>query len=400
MKKKVLIFIEDGSYTFDNRVLREAKALREAGWGVTVISPRFRGDPLYKRFDADLRAYFYPKPDAETLLGHFKEVFVTLTLGSLLTFWVLLRHGFSVFHACNPMDILWMIAWPYKLFGKRFIYDQHDLVPELILSRSNLDPKGWPVKIFLWFEKCSYRLANVVIATNESYKEKAVSRGKKRGGDVFVVRNGPDLDKFRPSPPKKDLRSDHEILVGYLGNMNPQDGADYLLQAARAIVRHRSLPHIKFVFVGGGSSQPRLQEECKNWGLGDSVTFTGRIPDEEMLAVLNACDICVQPDPFNPLNDLSTMNKVMEYMALEKPVIAFDLKETRVSGGEAALYVKPNDVGALAEKIIFLSERPDLRRQMGRAGRLRIETKLAWRFSVPQLLNAYAAAWGSNRPAE
>jgi len=399
LKKKVLLFIEDGSFTFDNRVLREAKALREAGWTVTVISPKFKGDPLYKRIDKSLRAYYYPKPDAETLLGHFKEVFVTLTLGSLLTFWVWLRHGFSVFHACNPMDILWMIAWPYKLIGKKFIFDQHDLVPELILSRSNLDPKGWALKFFLWFEKCSYRLANTVIATNESYKEMAVVRGKKRAEDVFVVRNGPDLGKFRPVPPKKGLKSEHEILVGYLGNMNPQDGADYLLQAARVIVRDRSLPHIKFVFIGGGSSQPRLHAESKNWELEANVTFTGRVPDEEMLAILSACDICVQPDPMNPLNNLSTMNKVMEYMALEKPVIAFDLKETRVSGGDAALYVKPNEIGALAEQIVFLAERAKLRGDMGRAGRQRIENTLAWEYSIPELLSAYAAAWGAENTA-
>ncbi len=392
LKKKVLLFIEDGSFTFDNRVLRETKALREAGWSVTVISPKFKGDPLYRRIDEDLRAYAYPKPDAETLMGHFKEVFVTLTLGSLLTFWVYLRHGFSVFHACNPMDILWLIAWPYKLIGKKFIFDQHDLVPELILSRSNVDPQGWFIKIFLWFEKRSYRLADVVIATNESYKEKAVVRGKKRTEDVFVVRNGPDLRKFRPVPPNKGIKSEHEILVGYLGNMNPQDGADYLLRAARVIVRERRLSHIKFVFIGGGSSQPRLHQESRSWGLDDSVTFTGRIPDAEMLAALSACDICVQPDPMNPLNDLSTMNKVMEYMAMEKPVIAFDLKETRVSGGDAALYVKPNDVGALVDQIIFLADRPDLRRQMGRAGRRRIEGMLAWKFSVEGLLNAYKAA--------
>ncbi len=387
--KKALIFIEDGSFSYDNRVIREANALVNAGWGVTVISPKYPDDPVYKKISKNLRAYFYAKPTMESILGHVIEGFCSLFFGTFLTFWVFVRHGFSVFHACNPMDLLWVIALPYKLLGKKFIFDQHDLVPELMQSRGFKNPKSKIFKTLVWLEKNSYRLADTVIATNESYKETAIERGRKKPEDVFVVRNGPDLDNFKIVPPKKGLKNKAEILVGYLGNMNPQDGTEYLLKAAEEIIKKWGIANIKFVFVGGGSSQPDLHEESLNMGLESHVKFTGRIPDDEMLSVLSACDICVQPDPFNPLNDKSTMNKVLEYMALEKPVIAFDLKETRVSCGDAALYAKTNDVIDLADKIIYLTNNPELRSHMMKVGRERVEKKLAWDYSVPYLLGAY-----------
>lgn len=387
--KKALIFIEDGSFSYDNRVIREANALVNAGWGVTVISPKYPDDPFYKKISKNLRAYFYAKPTMESILGHVIEGFCSLFFGTFLTFWVFVRHGFSVFHACNPMDLLWMMALPYKLLGKKFIFDQHDLVPELMQSRGFKNSKSKIFKTLVWLEKNSYRLADTVIATNESYKETAIERGRKKPEDVFVVRNGPDLDKFKIVSPKEGLKNKEEILIGYLGNMNPQDGTEYLLRAAEEIVKKRGIANIKFVFVGGGSSQPDLYEESLKMGLESHVNFTGRIPDDEMLSVLSACDICVQPDPFNPLNDKSTMNKVLEYMALEKPVIAFDLKETRVSCGDAALYAKTNEVTDLADKIIYLTNNPELRSNMAKAGRERVEKKLAWDYSVPYLLGAY-----------
>ena len=388
-RKKALLFIEDGSFSYDNRVRREAKALNDAGWDITVISPRYKKDPLYKKVNDNLRAYYYPKPDTESLPGHVIELIFSVFFGSVLTFWVFIRHGFSVFLACNPMDILWLIALPYKFIGKKFIFDQHDLVPELILSRSDINPRGLMIKIFYLFERISYRLANVVISTNESYKEVAISRGSKKPEAVFVVRNGPDLNKFQVVPPKQGLKKASEILVGYLGNMNPQDGVGYLLEAADIIVNKQSRESVKFVFVGGGSSQPKLADEAVRMGLEKNVLFTGRIPDDDMLATLCACDICVQPDPYNPLNDKSTMNKVMEYMALEKPVVTFDLKETRVSCGEAALYVTPNKSAEMAEKILFLADRPEIRSDMGKAGRERIEKKLSWSYSIPYLIAAF-----------
>ena len=255
------------------------------------------------------------------------------------------------------------------------------------------------MRALLFLEKRSYRLADTVIATNESYKETAVLRGGKSPDDVFVVRNGPDLKKFRPVPPMTGLKGTGQILVGYLGNMNPQDGVDHLLKAAETVVLRHGRRDIRFLLIGGGGAQPGLVELSRSLGLEKNVSFTGRIPDDAMLSSLNACDICVQPDPFNPLNDKSTMNKVMEYMALKKPVVAYDLKETRVSGGDAVLYARPDDVDGLARAIMALADQPEARAEMGRKGRERVERLLSWEHSVPFLLAAYRHALAGKSPS-
>ncbi len=387
MNKKALIFIEDGSFTYDNRVIRETEALLNAGWDITVICPKYPDDPFYRKIIHNLRVYFYPKPNAETALGHLFEHTVSIFFGSILTFWVSIKHGFSVFQGCNPMDILWAIILPYKLFGKKFVFDQHDLCPELLLSREGGSKNTILYKVLMALEKISFKVADSVIATNESYKQVAIERGEKSPEDVFVVRNGPDLNKFKKVPPKSGLKGNTEFLVGYLGNMNYQDGVDYLLEAAKRIVETRD--DIRFIFIGGGSCQPNLKEMAKKMGLERYATFTGRLPDAEMLETLCACDICVQPDPLNALNEVSTMNKAMEYMAIEKPVVTFDLKETRVLCGDAALYAKPNDAAELAQKIMHLADNFDLRVEMARKGKARVEMFLSWEYSVPNLIAAY-----------
>jgi len=392
--KRAVIFIEDGSFSYDNRVIREAQALVNAGWDITVICPKDKGDPFYRRVSNRLRVYHYYKPATESIIGHVYETLFSLIFGFGLTFYVHLRHGFSVFQACNPMDILWLIALPYKAIGKKFIFDHHDLVPELLMSRNHLESPDLVYRIARVLERCSFKLADAVISTNESYRDIALDRGGKIPGQVFVVRNGPDLNKFKPVCPKRGLKKKGEILVGYLGNMNPQDGVEYLLSAAEIIRDNFGAKNIKFVFVGGGGSQKRLMLEARNRCLEKDAIFTGRIPDDEMLGILSACDICVQPDPKNPLNDMSTMNKALEYMALEKPVVAFDLKETRVSCGSAAIYAKPNDPRDLAEKIVYLAAHEELRHYSGKMGRQRIEKELAWEYSVPYLIEAYGFVIG------
>jgi glycosyltransferase involved in cell wall biosynthesis len=394
MKKKALFLIEDGSFTFDNRVIREANALIGVGWDVTVICPKNRKDPIYRRDGDHLRIYFYPKHEACSALGHILEHGTSILAVTILSWFVFLRHGFRVIHACNPMDILWIPSMPFKLFGVRYIFDHHDLSPELYLCRGEGSDKSLFFRILSWLEKMSFRFANVVISTNESYKKIALDRGGKQADEVFVVRNGPDLEKFRAVPPRTDLKHEGDILVGYLGNMNPQDGVDYLLRAAEEIVTKRGLKNMRFVFVGGGSYQATLAKMSVVMGLEECVTFTGRLPDDGMLSTLSACDICVQPDPRNPLNDKSTMNKVMEYMALAKPVVAFDLTETRVSCGEAALYAEPNSEVDLASKILDIAGNSELRDRMGQEGRKKVEDELAWSYSVPKLLAAYERATG------
>jgi glycosyltransferase involved in cell wall biosynthesis len=389
MRKKALIFIEDNTFSHDNRVIREAAALNDAGWDITVVCPRYPEDPFYKRVSDNLRVYFYPKPNAVSAAGHLVEHAITLFFGTLFVFWVQVRHGFQILHACNPMDTLWMLAAPYRLFGKKFVYDQHDLCPELYLSREESGRKSLFFKALLFLEQMSYRTAAAVISTNESYKSIAVERGGRSPESVFIVRNGPNLSKFRPVEPRKDLKKDGEILVGYLGNINLQDGVDRLLIAAKQVVFENGRKNIRFVLVGGGAYQPELVKLSAEMGLSDCVKFTGRVSDDEMLRTLCACDICVQPDPYNPLNDVSTMNKVMEYMALSKPVIAFDLKETRFSCGDAALYADPHDTDDLGRKIMELAGNAGLREKMAVMGRKRVETVLAWPFSVPHLIAAY-----------
>jgi len=388
--KKALIFIEDGSFLLDNRVQREAGTLSRAGWRISVICPRYPGEKRHDR-QGPIHIYRYRKWTlGDGFLGHLCEYASSLLKGGVLSLWVFLRHGFRVFHACNPPDILFLLGNFYKLFGVRFLFDHHDLCPELYLSRFR-NPTPLVFKVLSRMEKLTLKSADVVIATNQSYRRLEMQRGPVRPERIFVVRNGPDLEKFKPGPPDPELAVMEKIVVGYLGNMNPQDGVDFLVRAAHYLRERKNRNDLHFVFIGAGDAHGELRELSRKLGLEETCRFAGRLPDAEMLAALNACDICVQPDPSNPLNDASTMNKVMEYMALAKPVVAFDLPETRFSGGTAALYAEPNRIEDLAEKILLLADNPDLRKELGEQGRRRVEEHLCWRHSEAALLAAYAA---------
>jgi glycosyltransferase involved in cell wall biosynthesis len=388
MKQKVLVFIEDGSFTYDNRVKREVDALLKNRWEVTVVCPKFKGDNYFKKVNDNLRVLFFPKYNGNGTIGHLFEHFMTLVFGVMYTIYTKIRYGFKVFHACNPTDFLWMIYYPYRFFGVKFIFDQHDLSPEVYLSRPGTKKGDLFYKILNWHEKKSYSLANSVISTNESYKRVAISRGKVIQTDAFVVRNGPMLDRFNL---KKivPIKEQNRILVGYLGNMNLPDGVDEILYAAKEIISRGKISNISFLLIGGGANQPNLVKQSISMGISEFVKFTGRVDDEQMLSLLRGCDICVQPDPYNPLNNVSTMNKVMEYMALEKPFVAYDLVETRVSGGNCGLYAKINDRSDFADKIVQLAVDSELRMKLGKRGRKRIENQLEWNNSVPHLIDAY-----------
>ena len=384
-KQTVLILIEDGSYLFDNRVRREATTLAGAGYKVLVICPRYPGETAFDDCDGVL-VHRYKKFEFG---GHYGEYLSSLIKGGALSLYLWFKHRFHCIQACNPPDIWFIPAAFYKIFGVKFIFDHHDLCPELYLSRFGATTGSLGYKTMLFLEKLTFKLADGVISTNESYKKIAMTRGGQPEGNVNVVRNGPDLNKFKPSPPDPKLKPPDRINVGYLGNMNPQDGVEHLLLAAKNIVQDLGRKEFHFFFIGKGDSFSDLTAKRSAWGLEDNVTFTGRLPDDDMLRHLSSCDICVQPDPKNPLNDFSTMNKVMEYMALAKPVVAYDLVETRFSCGDCALYAKPNEAEDLAAQIMRLADDEALRLGMGKNGRDRVESMLAWPYSEPHLLEIY-----------
>ena len=295
-------------------------------------------------------------------------------------------------HACNPPDTFFLLAAIFKPFGKRFVFAQHDLVPELWFSRYG--DRGLLGRVLhrglLVMEWLSYRLANAVIVPNESYKSVAMRRGRRDPDTVFVVRNGPDLDKVRLAEPDETLKMGREHLVCYLGIMNPQDGVDYLLRAIAHLVHESGRQDTQFALVGSGDILADLKALSEELGISEYVTFTGWVSDPDTLSrYLRTSDVCVAPDPKTPLNEVSSFMKIMDYMAVERPVVAFDLVETRVSAGEAALYAEPDNVADLADKISQLLDDPAMRSEMGRIGRERIEHGYSWKHQETRLLAAY-----------
>jgi glycosyltransferase involved in cell wall biosynthesis len=309
-----------------------------------------------------------------------------------LTVKVLFRDGFDVIHACNPPDTFFLIGLVYRILGKRFIFDQHDLCPEVYLSKFPNNEGRLAHRLLLLIEKLTYRTAHAVISMNESYRGVALERGKMDPDRVFVVRTGPDFERLHPSPPDPALKNGAEHLVCYLGTMAPQDGVDYLLRAGAYIVKERRRSDVHFALIGGGPSLEDLKALSRELGIADNVTFTGRVSDAQLRRWLATADVCAGPDPRNPLNEVSTMNKTMEYMAMGKPVVSFALKETIYSAGEASLYAEPNDVTDFGRKILELLDDPTRRARMGDYGLKRVHERLAWSHSEPLLLQAYSRA--------
>jgi glycosyltransferase involved in cell wall biosynthesis len=277
------------------------------------------------------------------------------------------------------------------LIGKKFIFDHHDICPELYLAK--FGKKDLLYHIILLCERLTYKSADISIATNESYKQIAVQRGRMHPDRVFVVRSGPNLSRIVKSPPNEARKYGRKYLVGYVGVMGKQEGIDYLLRSVRHIVYDMGRRDIHFGLVGGGPELDQMKNYAEKLSVEDYVTFTGRVPDKDMLDVLNTADVCVNPDVVNEMNDKSTMNKIMEYMALGKPIVQFDLTEGRFSAQNASFYAKSNDEVDFATKIVELLDNPRLRENMGRFGRARVENELQWPHESPKLLAAYNALW-------
>jgi len=385
---RVLIIVENLPCPFDRRVWQEARTLAAAGYQVSIICPKAPGyEESFVQIDGiDIHRHRLPT-EADGVLGYALEYSVALAMEFWLSLKVLFGRGFDILHACNPPDTIFLLGSFYKLFGKKFLFDHHDINPELYEAK--FGKKGWGRKLLIALERMSFSTADLVISTNESYRKIAIDRGGKDPKDVFVVRSGPDLSRIRQVPANPALRKGRKYLVGYVGVMGKQEGIDLLLQAVQLIVHHLKRTDIHFGLVGGGTELPAMRELAKQLGVAEYVTFTGRAPDSELLEMLNTADICVNPDRANDMNDRSTMNKVMEYMALAKPVVQFDLTEGRVSAGDASWYARPNDVADLAQKMVALLADENQRIHMGAVGRQRIEQVLAWQHEAPRLLAAY-----------
>ena len=386
---RVLFLIEDGPFRFDHRVRREARALRDAGAAVTVICPRYAGEPWHDVCDG-IHVYRYWTPAwSRGLLSYLFEYGVSVAAQAILTAWVAWRHGFDVIHAANPPDILWLVALPYRLAGGvRFVFDHHDLTPELYVDRFHRADRAM-LALLRALERASFAMADHVISTNDTYRAVAMQRGGKRADEVTVVRNGPDARDFPDLPPNPAIRALGRIMVGYLGNMNPQDGVDRFIEMAHSIRHEHGRTDIGFVMIGEGGSLAELRRMRDALGLADAVVMTGRLPWDEVIATLRATDICVQPDPPGQLNDRSTMNKLMEYMALGRAVVAHDLAETRVSGGDAVLYARGNTVADLTAAVLTLADDPLRRAELQRAALRRVQDVLGWHHHSPRLLAVY-----------
>ena len=393
--KKVLIIVENLPAPFDRRVWQEATALRDNGALVSIICPTGKG--YEKKFEIieDIAIFRHKLPlEADGPLGYLREYQSALFWEFYLAMKCLFSRGFDVIQACNPPDLIFMVAMPFRLFGKKFIFDHHDIDPELYLAK--FSRKDFFYRLLLIFEKLTFMSAAVSIATNGSYKRIAVERGGKKPDNVYVVRSGPCLERLKIMPPVDTYRNGRKFVVGYVGVIGKQEGLNYLVEAAAYIIHQLGRQDIQFVCVGGGTKLPQVKKMAAEQGVADYFTFTGRVPDQNLLEVLNTADICVNPDEYNEMNDKSTMNKIMEYMALAKPSVQFDMTEGRFTAQDASLYAKPNDSIDLADKMLYLLDHPEIAAEMGQAGYKRIKTALAWTYEKENYYQAYRKLFGLN----
>jgi glycosyltransferase involved in cell wall biosynthesis len=391
---RVLIIVQNLPVPFDRRVWLECQALVSAGYEVSVVCPKGKDDPAYEVVD-QVRLYKY-RPYAPG--GSKVSFLIEYVYSFLATAWLTLkarrRGRFATMQACNPPDIFWPIALVLRAVDRtKFIFDHHDLCPELFQSRFPGGPT-LPYRGLLALERRTHRTADHVISTNDSYRDIAITRSGKSPSDVTVVRTGPDPDKLKRGPEDPELRRGRKFLAAYIGVMGPQDGVDIVVQAANVVVHEMHRDDIAFTIIGSGDCFDELVALRDELKLNGHVEFTGRAPDDVVKKILSTADIGLSPDPKNPLNDVSTMNKTMEYMSFELPVVAFDLRETRISAAAAAVYVRPNDVHEYAKAIVELMDDASGRAQLAKVGRVRVEDELAWAHQERAYLGVYELLTG------
>ena len=393
----MLILVEDLPVPFDRRTWSEATTLQRAGWKVTVVCPM--GDEArrwHERLDG-VEIFRYPLPTtAAGLVNHLAEYAVAMPATLMLSLLAWRGRRFDVVHACNPPDFFFPIGRLFKVLGSAFVYDQHDLAPEVYVAQGGR--KGGRIHRFLlWCERQTYRAADAVIATNQTYRRFAIERGGVDPDRVTVVRSSPDPVRIFPVEADPRLKDGRSFLVSYLGTMGPQDGVDLFVEAARGVLAE--MPgEVRFVAMGGGNQLDLLRRAVERDGLAADIEFTGRIPDEQVRRTLATSDVAVSPDPANDFNEYCTMNKTLEYMAMGVPVVAFDLEETRVSAGDAAVYARPNEPAELARLVVELLSDPGRRAEMGRSGQERVGGPLSWKESAAALLTAYDDAAAERHP--
>ena len=390
-KWRVLIIVENLPCPFDRRVWQEALALRAQGHTVSIICPKGRGYDKGHEVLEGVHIYRHALPvEANSAVGYGLEYAWSLLMEFGLAIRIALTRGFDVIHACNPPDTIFLIGRFFKVFGKRFIFDHHDINPELYEAKFGRRDVWY--RLLCRLERWTFDTADVSIATNESYRRIAIERGHMPPPRVFVVRSGADLTRVRALPARAELRRGKAHLVGYVGVIGKQEGLDLLLGAVAYMRRELGRNDVHFIIVGDGTELTAVRELSRQLSLEDCVEFTGRIPDAALWEIMSTADVCVNPDRANEMNDKSTMNKILEYMALGKPIVQFDLTEGRFSAREASLYARPNDVADFAMKLCELLDDPDRRATMGAIGRSRVEGGLAWHHQVPRLLEAYETA--------
>ena len=386
---RVLIIVENLPVPFDRRVWSEATTLRDAGHTVSVICPKAPNYQWSHEVVDGIAIFRHPLPiEARGAAAYFVEYPIALFWEFWLALKVWRRHGFDVIHACNPPDLIFLIGLFFRIFaGKSFVFDHHDANPEFFEAKFGRRGVLW--QLLRLAEKLTFKTADISIATNDSYRRIAIERGGRRPERVFVVRSGPNLDRVKRLPPDPGWRNGRKFLVGYVGVISRSEGIDLLLSSMSHIVQAHGRQDIHFVVAGSGPELDTVTALAKTMGVADYVTFTGRIDDAKLFTMLSTADVCVNSDRVTAMNDISTMNKIMEYMALSKPIVQFAVKEGHVSAQSASLYAKANDPADFAEKILELINDPERRLLMGEYGRARVEDVLAWHHEQPKLLSAY-----------
>ncbi len=386
-ERKILIIVENLPVPFDTRVWQEATTLAANGYTVSVICPTGKG---YTKEEETLEGVhiFRHKlpPEGNGAVGYAREYGSALKEELRLAKKIYKTIGFDVIHGCNPPDDIYLVASFFKRYGVRYVFDHHDICPELFEAKFG-NTRSLLYKSQVWLERQTYRHCTFAFVTNESYRKIAIERDKMPPEKVIVLRSGPRLERMRILPPDPSIRRGYPYMVGYVGVIGQQEGIEYILQAAQYTKQHEN--NVFWGIVGGGPHWEALKKQASDMGLDDCVEFTGRVDDETMLRYLNTADVCVNSDTYNAMNDKSTMNKVLEYMALGKPIVQFDLTEGRFSAQEASLYAKRNDAVDMARKIQELLQDPEKRARMGEYGRNRILNELSWEKTSKALLEGY-----------